>query len=350
MFSAAFSHLIPTFRMQCADNTSAPPSFSVIMPVYNCRPWIREAVLSVLDQTEQSFELIVVDDCSTDGSGEAIADLVQREPRIRVIRRTSKGNAASARNTGLEAAKAAFIAFLDADDLWLPARLSSHLAVFQAHPETALVFSDFRGFGSDLGEEQPHLMCERDLPRIAAAHLEGPFELHGSSVQIYRCRKSLSAFIAVNYNLLFMHSITLSRKALVDQPRWFPTDLDVCEDLEFFLRILEKGVTIFLPETLAWYRRRPGSLTNREEEFFRGMIQFHSANLERCRLRLTPDEVRAYQARISSFRLSLGWQLRQRRALTESRRQYWLAFRMFPTWRGAMFFAKSFLVRRRNIQ
>lgn len=329
--------------MEDAGVAFVRPTFSVIMPVYNCRQWIREAVISVLAQTEQDFELIVVDDCSTDGSVEAISDLVSRDCRIRLIRRTTNGNAATARNTGLEVSTGSLIAFLDADDLWLPTRLSSHLTVFKAYPEASMVFSDFRGFGGALGEEPPYLTAQRDLLKVSANHLDGPFRLPGSNLEIYRCRESLSTFIAINYSLMYPHSVTLSRTAVMAQPYWFPQHLAVCEDLEFFLRILENGFTIFLSETLAWYRQRSGSLTALHEGFFRGMIQFHSANLERRRTRFTLDEVRAYKVRIAALRTSLAWQLSLTGAAAESRQQYWLAFRTSPSWSGAIGFAKSLI-------
>ena len=321
--------------------TDKDPTFSVIMPVYNCREWIRDAVVSVLDQDDHDFELIIVDDASTDDSVSAIADLIADDRRLHLIQRTTNGNAASARNTGLEVCKGRLIAFLDADDLWNPTRLSAHRAVFEAHPDAALVFSDFQGFGGNGGDERPFLTSERHLSVAAATHLDGPYDLCGGLFRIYRCRKSISTFIALNYNVLFMHSVTLSRKALDAQASWFPKSLNVCEDLEFFLRVIESGSAIFLPENLAWYRRRPKSLTALEEGFFRGMVQFHSDNLERCRARFTTDEVGQYQARIAQLRMNLAWQLRLKNATAESRRQCWLAFRESPNWATAKVLAKS---------
>ena len=313
------------------------------MPVYNCRQWIREAVQSVLAQTDQDFELIIVDDCSTDGSVEEITDLIADDLRIKLIRRTQNGNAAVARNTGLEASSGELIAFLDADDFWEPTRLSAHSHVFDAYPETSMVFSDFRGFGGDVAEESPYLTVERNLISVAASDLDGPWPVRGTTFEIYKCRESLSTFISLNYNLIFMHSVTLSRRALIEQPYWFPTHLKVCEDLEFFLRVLESGPTVFLPEVLAWYRRRAQSLTNQEESFFRGMLQFHVANLDLRRSRFTAREIRAYKSRISQLRTSLAWQLRLRRAFAESRDQYWLAFCAAPTLRGARMLASSLI-------
>src|SRR5687767_11003972 len=97
--------------MNQADN----PWFSVVVPLYNKRSFIRRAVVSVLSQSFTDFELIVVDDGSTDGSFEEIRDIA--DPRLRLIHQRNQGEGL-ARNTGMAAARGVWIAFLDADDMW----------------------------------------------------------------------------------------------------------------------------------------------------------------------------------------------------------------------------------------
>jgi len=117
------------------------PAVSVLIPTYNRRVLVAEAVASVLAQTEENFELIVVDDGSTDGTAEALEAQLAGDPRATVIRKAN-GGTASARNRGLEAARAPCVAFLDSDDLWGPRYLSSQLAALEAHPEADLVVGD----------------------------------------------------------------------------------------------------------------------------------------------------------------------------------------------------------------
>lgn len=97
------------------------PIFSVVIPLYNKRPYIRRAVDSVLSQVDTYFELIVVDDGSTDGSCEELANI--EDERLRIICQVNGGEGA-ARNTGMRNSTAAWIAFLDADDAWMPDHLS----------------------------------------------------------------------------------------------------------------------------------------------------------------------------------------------------------------------------------
>jgi glycosyltransferase involved in cell wall biosynthesis len=110
------------------------PEVSVIIPTYNRRAMLLEAVDSVLAQSFESFELIVVDDGSTDGTAEHLTRL---EKRIRIERIDHRGPAA-ARNRGVELARAPLIAFLDSDDLWSPTKLESQLAFMRANPGCAI--------------------------------------------------------------------------------------------------------------------------------------------------------------------------------------------------------------------
>ncbi|SEH23229.1 glycosyltransferase family 2 protein [Selenomonas sp. KH1T6] len=99
------------------------PEISVIVPLYNARKYLQEAIDSVLAQTFQDFEIIVVDDCSTDGSWELVNRLYGENEKISLYRHEGNKTAGGARNTGLEHAKGKYIAFLDSDDLYMPETL-----------------------------------------------------------------------------------------------------------------------------------------------------------------------------------------------------------------------------------
>jgi teichuronic acid biosynthesis glycosyltransferase TuaG len=100
---------------------------SVIMPVFNAEPTLRKAISSVLEQTYANVELIVIDDCSNDGSPAIIDDYARRDERVRAIRQAANDGVASARNAGLEMASGAYVAFLDSDDWWAPAKLERQI-------------------------------------------------------------------------------------------------------------------------------------------------------------------------------------------------------------------------------
>jgi glycosyltransferase involved in cell wall biosynthesis len=108
---------------------------SVVIPVYNGERFLAQAIESVLGQTWREVEVIVVDDGSGDHSGE----IARRFAPVRCLRQDNAGQAA-ARNRGAAAATGRFLAFLDADDLWLEDKLERQLAAFRAAPELAVVF------------------------------------------------------------------------------------------------------------------------------------------------------------------------------------------------------------------
>ena len=111
---------------------SAQIPVSVIIHTYNRAALVQEAVASVLAQTWREFELIVVDDGSTDETMEALAPYASR---IRLLRRGKCGGVSAARNAGMAAARGEWLAFLDSDDLWLPEKLAHQMAYLAAHPE-----------------------------------------------------------------------------------------------------------------------------------------------------------------------------------------------------------------------
>ncbi len=118
--------------------TRAHPSFSVIVPLYNKRSYIRRAVGSVLSQTITDFELIVVDDGSTDGSIDALSDIA--DSRMLVIRQKNMGGAGGqARNSGMAQARGTWFAFLDGDDMWLPNHLEEINRIIERFPDPGLV-------------------------------------------------------------------------------------------------------------------------------------------------------------------------------------------------------------------
>lgn len=117
-----------------AEGNGIMPQFSVVIPLYNKAAHIAQTLQTVLDQTFESFEVVIVDDGSTDGSGEIAHQFASG--RVRVIRQKNAGVSA-ARNTGIAASRGSYIAFLDADDEWLP----DHLA------ELAGLIEDFPGLG-----------------------------------------------------------------------------------------------------------------------------------------------------------------------------------------------------------
>lgn len=106
---------------------------SVIMPAYNCRRYISESIDSVINQTYTDWELLIADDCSTDGTRELIKDYAEKDSRIKCIALEKNAGAAGARNKAIEAATGRYLAFLDSDDIWYPEKLEKQIGFMQAN-------------------------------------------------------------------------------------------------------------------------------------------------------------------------------------------------------------------------
>jgi glycosyltransferase involved in cell wall biosynthesis len=152
----------PKERLSIGEPMANSPLVSIMLPVYNAEAFLASAIDSVLSQAYPHWELILVDDGSTDGSG-AIAARYE-DPRIKLVHQANAGEAA-ARNTALQQMQGRWLAFIDADDLWLPHHLEQTVAYLQQHPECSAVYTD--GFHIDQDGHQLQSLSSRR---------RGPFE------------------------------------------------------------------------------------------------------------------------------------------------------------------------------
>lgn len=125
-----------------------PGLVSVIIPAYNCEKVLGESIASVVGQTYQDWELVIVDDDSKDDTLKVAQDIAVLDKRIRVIHLAQNGGVANARNTGMRAARGQYFAFLDGDDLWLPSKLQTQVD-FMRHNNIGFSFCRYRRFNVD---------------------------------------------------------------------------------------------------------------------------------------------------------------------------------------------------------
>ncbi|MDO8669476.1 MAG: glycosyltransferase [Candidatus Buchananbacteria bacterium] len=123
--------------------SEAKPLISVLMPVYNGQKFLKEAINSVLNQTYQNFEIIIINDASTDKTKKIASSFVKADPRIKLINHQKNKYRSGALNTGLKHASGSYISFLDADDVYLPDKLKKQLAFLEKNKNIDLVYSDF---------------------------------------------------------------------------------------------------------------------------------------------------------------------------------------------------------------
>ena len=131
------------------------PLISVIMPLYNAERFVGESIENVLRQTVGDFELIVIDDASTDASAEIARAYAAKDDRIVLMHNELNSGAARTRNRALDAARGKFITFMDADDLCSPERFAKQLAFFERHPQTDTMFGTRGGENDELKIQVP---------------------------------------------------------------------------------------------------------------------------------------------------------------------------------------------------
>ncbi len=121
---------------------------SIITPLHNAEKFIAQTIESVLAQTYQEWEMIIVDDLSLDHSASIVEAYVQKDPRITLIKQKQKSGPAGARNRAIQAAQGRYIAFLDADDLWMPEKLEKQIS-FMIKYDSAFTYSSYKVIDMD---------------------------------------------------------------------------------------------------------------------------------------------------------------------------------------------------------
>ncbi len=219
------------------------PTASVIMAAYNHAGYIAQAISSVLAQSWQNLELIVVDDGSTDRTREVVASF--DDPRVRYIYQENQGQG-GARNTGIAHARGGYVCFLDDDDLWLPDRLETALAILQPHPEAGALYAAYQAIDSE-GNYLPQVTCRVVAPeRMYDTLVEGGW---------------------------FPPLVVTVRKTVLDAVGPLDPSLRGNDDWELWLRIARQYDFVGIPDIVALYRVHGGGLSANTEHMLHDKIK-----------------------------------------------------------------------------
>jgi glycosyltransferase involved in cell wall biosynthesis len=206
---------------------------SVIIPTYNRADYVLEAIESVLAQTYSDYEIIVVDDGSTDETAAVLRPLAEKGV-IRCVYQPNQGESA-ARNHGIRLARGDYIAFLDSDDLFLPTKLEKQVAFLDAHPDVAFVHSCYSKFddeGNDLGY--------RDTSKFAG--------------DVY-------PQILLDWSVLMAVPCVMVRAEVLDEVGGFDESMRWGPDLDLWRRITRRYPIGVIPEALSKVRVHPGNVS-----------------------------------------------------------------------------------------
>lgn len=226
-----------------------PPAISVVIPAYNAAWCVGKAIDSVMAQEFRDFELLVVDDGSTDDTG---AVLALYGDAIRVVRQLN-GGLSNARNSGIRESRGEFVAFLDADDWWLPAKILRQVALLRARPDLGFVST--------------------------VARVE---DTHGQLLNVWACTACTGPFLhqlfGANGDVAGSASAVMVRRRLFDLVGVFDESLRALEDVDMWMRLAAVAGYECIDEPLAVILKRPGSVSRNLEVMKRASVQVMCKN------------------------------------------------------------------------
>lgn len=218
------------------------PKVSVIIPAYNAEKYLAETIRSVLDQSYSDFEVIVVDDGSSDGTLGVARGF---EPKVKALSK-SNGGPASARNLAIRHSQGEYLAFLDSDDLWVEDKLEEQVAVLDANPKVGLVYGEALMFAGNAGEQK----------------VEGKIGF-----------TSDPSFRLLLFGDYIPNSTVMIRRACVDIIGLLNESRELIgvEDYEYWMRMARHFPMIGIPRPLAYYRIREGNLMGDGRDINKGL-------------------------------------------------------------------------------
>lgn len=202
---------------------------SIIMPTYKCGKFIEESIISVQSQTYKNWELIIVDDCSEDGTVDLVLDYQKSDDRISLYQNATNSGAAVTRNAALKNAHGRWIAFLDSDDLWEPSKLEKQIK-FMKENNFAFTYHEY----VEIDEQDNEL----------GVHVSG--KVHVGQFDMYAC--CWPGCLSVMYDASKIGLIQIN-------------DVKKNNDTAMWLKVIKEADCHLLPEVLGKYRRRANSIT-----------------------------------------------------------------------------------------
>jgi glycosyltransferase involved in cell wall biosynthesis len=227
------------------------PLVSIIIPTYNAAEFVAQAVQSVLEQAYRHYELIVVDDGSTDDTKGALQAF---DGQIRYLYQPNRGPSA-ARNAGIRIARGQYICFLDADDWWVPNKLEAQVDFITGHCNIGLVFSDAEEVDAHKVLHGSLLARSRFYPEIM------------SQTPIQEAFRKL-----LGQNFITTSTVMVRRECFV-KAGLFDESLRVCEDTDMWLRIAANFGIAALPLIVGWKRAHSGNISRNTELMLRCRIK-----------------------------------------------------------------------------
>ena len=251
------------------------PMITVVLPSYNSMRYIAETMETVLNQTYQDFEVLVVNDGSTDGTPNWVDQLSQREPKVRMVSQANQG-LAGARCTGVINARGKYIAFIDDDDLWEPTKLEKQVNSLESNPQAGLCYT-WTALADSNGKA---------TGRVIASNAEGNVWQQMTEMNIVCCG-----------------STPMIRRSCFDEVGLFDHQISPSDDWDMWWRIAAKYEFTVIKEPLIRYRQHPNNSSKKCDHMLATSRILIERNFAQAPIELLHLRNRSY----GCIYLYLGW-------------------------------------------
>src|SRR5690554_967859 len=273
------------------------PLISVVIPTYNRADFLKEAIDSVLAQTYPNFEILVVDDGSTDNTRDILKEYSQ-EPRFRYFYQKNQGQSV-ARNYALSEARGDFVCFLDSDNRWLPYKLEVSLQAFRDHPDVSIVYGDIITI-NEKGQEVSRQNMRRYSGRIT------PYLFQDNCVSM---------------------NTSMTRRQCFNEMGGLEVGRRAADDYELWLRFSARYKFLYIREFLAEYRVMENQISSNKDRRFQSNREIMENFVRRFPDALTPAEQKEgwcrFHVRKGRYHASVG-------ELAKAAQEYWQALGYQP--------------------
>lgn len=260
------------------DMSTKKPLVSVVMPVYNAEPYLKEAIDSILEQTYENFELLAINDGSKDNSGKIIDHYAKIDSRVKAIHQKNTG-IVKVLNRGIDMANGEFIARMDSDDVSFPRRFEQQLAVFAEDPKVVLVAGGFEVIDEDGEFLYREVLPARDRDLKRRMLLRNPLA-HGS---------------------------VMFRKSVIETVGTYTDEFGPTEDFELWSRISTAGKFVALETTIFRWRVNSAGITSNNNQLQLKIMKRHTSELWKASF---PKVLSAAQLRRDSRKYFLEYKKR----------------------------------------
>lgn len=247
---------------------------SIVVPVYNLQDYLAETLDSILAQSYQHFEVLVVDDGSTDDTVKLVNSYQKRDSRIVLLSNQRKKGVSGARNTGIFAAKGEWIAFLDGDDLWTTDAIEVRVECINQYPDAEFITADMANFYDNTSTaESSWAVTNNDWHDCFGKYL-----ISGKPIIL---DEPINKFLR---SVPIWTGVAMIKTSVLHSLGGFDESLPSCEDTQLWLKVAAKtNRLVFAPKVVAYYRQREGSLVHSSKA-----IQHYGPDAYR-KLLSTPD-------------------------------------------------------------